>query len=165
MKFLENILLKTGFVGQLFRDDLQERASERQLCVAKIEPLARQLKDLATDKLAEAEKEVADARLNLELAQLKYNDLATSIENQRRRIMAAIQAEEQKLQQMKPLILQQVVNTLHERVQAAGPLTPKKMGQLNGIFEELRVLPLVVDDERLLSCVADIDGRIQAIFS
>ncbi|WKJ92431.1 hypothetical protein QZJ86_09880 [Methylomonas montana] len=165
MKFLENILKKSRIIDELFQNDLQERSDDRQACAEKIHSLSKALRELPTDQLTQAEKEVADSTLKLAQAQRKYSELATEIEGRRRKLLSAIQAEEQKLQQLKPLIIQQAVNNLHERVQSAGPLTPNKTGLLNGIFEELRTLPLVVDDKRLLSCIADIDGRIQAIFN
>jgi len=164
MKLLENFLLKTRFVDELFQGDLQERSDDRQACAANIESLAKALQSLPTDQLAQAEKEVINLKRQLEQAQSKYAELAADIESRRRKITAAIQAEEQKLQNLKPLIVQQTMNNLRERIQSAGPLTPHKTGLLNGIFEELRALPLIVDDQQLLSRVSAIEGRMQAVF-
>ncbi|WFP51227.1 hypothetical protein PL263_04180 [Methylomonas sp. EFPC3] len=165
MKLLEKLFSQSRLVDDLLRSDLTERSTERKACAQQIERLTNELGALQTDQLAKAEKAVADAALKLENARREYADLTAKLEQRRRELSRQLQTEEQKLQALKPLIIQQLVDKLDEKRQAVAVLTPAKFRLCNEIVTELGELVRVVDDDLLLKRIEETDRKIDNALS
>lgn len=165
MKLLEKLFSQSRFVDDLLRDDLTERSQERQACAQQIQRLTNELGALQTDELVKAEKAMADAALKLENARREYVNLSTKFEQRRRELNRQLQAEEQKLQALKPLIIQQLADKLNEKRQAFGALSPAKFRLCNEIVTELGDMVRLVDDDLLLKRIEEVGRKIDNALS
>lgn len=165
MKLLEKLFSQSRFVDDLLRNDLTERSTERKACAQQIERLTNELGALQTDQLAKVEKAVADAALKMENARREYADISAKLEQRRRELNRQLQAEEQKLQALKPLIIQRLVDKLNEKRETMGALSPGKFRLFDEIFNDLRDLVRVVDDDALLKRIEETDRKIDSAFA